>query len=77
MAGASIKNSYSLRFDDDGIGLQKRVDFEAVSTSIALEIAESECNGRWALLICEGTAMCQIGHNAGAWLIVPVPPRPT
>ncbi len=61
--------SYSLQFDDDGIGLPKRVEFEATSAGAALEIAEEQCNGRWAVLLCEGAVLCRVGRSAGAWMI--------
>jgi hypothetical protein len=71
MPGAPIKTSYSLHFDEDGAGLPKRIEFEAASASVALEIAERECDGRWALLICDGRPVCRVGHNAGTWTIAP------
>lgn len=77
MAVPAIRSCYSLRFEEDGIGLPKRVEFEAASASLALEIAEQECHGRSALLVCEGKAICQVSHHAGAWRITPVPPTPT
>ena len=77
MTGPAIRSCYSLRFEEDGIGLPKRVEFEAASASVALEIAEHECNGRSALLVCEGKAVCRIGHHAGAWQITPLPQPPT
>ena len=74
MPAASLRTSYSLLFDDDGVGLAKRIEFEAASASVALEIAERECDGRWALLVCDGKPVCRVGHNAGTWTIAPCPP---
>ena len=65
--------SYSLQFDDDGIGLPRRVEFEASSAGAALEIAEEQCDGRWAVLLCDGTALCRVGRSAGAWMIAAYP----
>ncbi len=63
------KLSYSLQFEDDGVGLARRVEFEAASAGAALEIAEEQCNGRWAVLLCDGAALCRVGRSAGAWMI--------
>lgn len=65
--------SYSLQFDDDGIGLPRRVEFEASNAGAALEIVEEQCDGRWAVLLCDGTALCRVGHSAGAWMITAYP----
>lgn len=73
---APSKLSYSLQFDDDGIGLPKRVEFEAVSAGAALEIAEEQCDGRWAVLLCDGAALCRVGRSAGAWMISSCPASP-
>lgn len=69
MSDHAIRTSYSLQFDDDGIGLPKRIEFEAATASAALEIAGPECDGRWALLARDGKALCRVGHAAGTWLI--------
>ena len=76
MPAASLRTSYSLQFDDDGVGLPKRIEFEAASAGIALEIEERECDGRWALLVCDGQALCRVGHNGGTWTILACPPLP-
>lgn len=73
MPAVSLRTSYSLQFDDDGVGLPKRIEFEAASAGVALEIAERECNGRWALLVRDGRPVCRVGHNAGTWTIAPCP----
>ncbi len=77
MTGPLLRSCYSLRFEEDGVGLPKRVEFDAASASIALEIAEQECNGRSAILLCEGKVICQIGLHAGAWQSTPAPSVPT
>ncbi|KGB53803.1 hypothetical protein OVY29_03400 [Sphingopyxis sp. SE2] len=74
MPDASPRTSYSLQFEDDGVGLAKRMEFEAASASVALEIAERECDGRWALLACDGQPVCRVGHNGGTWTIAPALP---
>ncbi len=68
--------SYSLQFDDDGIGLPRRVEFEASNAGAALEIAEEQCDGRWAVLLCDGAALCRVGRSAGAWMIAAYYPAP-
>lgn len=70
------KLSYRLQFDDDGVGLPRRVEFEASSAAAALEIAEEQCCGRWALLFCDGAVLCRVGLSAGAWLIAACPASP-
>lgn len=75
MTGRS-KLSYSLQFDDDGIGLPRRVEFEAASAFAALEIAEEQCNGRWALLLCDGAELCRVGRSGGTWMIAARPAVP-
>lgn len=47
MAEPLLRSCYSLRFEEDGVGLPKRVEFDALSARIALEISEQKCNGRW------------------------------
>jgi hypothetical protein len=73
---ALSKLSYSLQFEDDGVGLARRVEFEAASAGVALEIAEEQCNGRWAVLLCDGAALCRVGRSAGAWMISACQPSP-
>jgi hypothetical protein len=67
--------TYALRYEDDGIGIEKRVEFEADTPAQALLIAQSEAEGRWAELSADGRPICLLGReNLGAgnyWVIRP------
>jgi hypothetical protein len=65
--------TYALRYEDDGIGIEKRVEFEADTPAQALLIAQGEAEGRWAELSADGRPICLLGReNLGAgnyWVI--------
>lgn len=65
--------TYMLRYEDDGLGVEKRVEFEADTPARALLIAQSEAEGRWAELSANGRSICRLGReNVGAgnyWVI--------
>ncbi|HJS12320.1 hypothetical protein [Sphingopyxis sp.] len=67
--------TYALRYEDDGIGIEKRVEFEADTPAQALLIAQGEAEGRWAELSADGRPICLLGReNLGAgnyWIIRP------
>lgn len=67
--------TYALRYEDDGIGIEKRVEFEADTPAQALLIAQGEAEGRWAELSADGRPICLLGReNLGAgnyWVIRP------
>lgn len=74
-AAASNRITFSLYYDDDDVGIAKRVEFEAPNAALALEIAEGEAEGRFVIL-CEGARpLCRfIKSAAGAaplWVIFP------
>ncbi|WP_432769978.1 MAG: hypothetical protein HEQ22_04315 [Sphingopyxis sp.] len=52
--------TYTLRYDEDAVGLPKRIEFEADSPAAALEIAMGEAEGRRALLLADGAPLCQL-----------------
>ncbi|MFC0103642.1 hypothetical protein [Sphingopyxis terrae] len=65
--------TFTLRFDDDGLGVAKRIEFDARDCAIALEIAGDELEDRSALLLADGRPLCRLGRSsAGAaalWLV--------
>lgn len=68
-----------LRYEDDGLGVEKRVEFEADSPAQALLIAQGEAEGRWAELSADGQRICQLGREglgaANYWVIRSDAPR--
>lgn len=58
--GRAPRTTYSLHYEDDRLGLAKRVEFEAGSAAYALEIAVAEVEGRHALLLEEGRPVCRL-----------------
>ncbi|HZG32935.1 MAG TPA: hypothetical protein VEZ59_06645 [Sphingopyxis sp.] len=54
------KSTLMLHYDDDDIGLEKRLLFEAASLAAALEIAAGEAAGRHARLFVDGTPLCSL-----------------
>lgn len=67
--------TYALRYEDDGIGIEKRVEFEADTPAQALLIAQGEAEGRWAELSADGRPICLLARETlGAgnyWVIRP------
>lgn len=76
---APHKATYTLCYQEDCRGLEKRVRFEAASAAVALEIAQGEADGRWALLLCDGEILCRLERAAAGpgqyWVIDAVPPN--
>ncbi|WP_192648720.1 hypothetical protein [Sphingopyxis sp. OAS728] len=68
--------TYTLCYEDDCRGLEKRVRFEAENAAVALEIARGEAGGRWAILMCEGEILCRLEREAVGsseyWVVAPV-----
>lgn len=54
------KPTLMLHYDDDHIGLEKRLLFEAATPAAALEIAAGEAAGRYARLFVDGTPLCSL-----------------
>ena len=66
--------TYCLRYREDGVGLPKRVEFEAHDASMALAIAHKEAAGRAAELWVGGRQLCTIrrtGLRGEIWQIGP------
>lgn len=65
--------TFSLHYEDDGLGLEKRVEFEARNAALALSIAHGEAEGRWAELLADGRPVCRLGRSATSagdfWII--------
>jgi hypothetical protein len=59
-AAAVSRRTYTLRYDDDAVGIGKRVEFEAANAAYALEIARGEADGRRALLLENGRPLCRL-----------------
>ncbi|WP_447763923.1 hypothetical protein [Sphingopyxis panaciterrae] len=58
--GQGRRRTYTLRYEEDALGLPKRIEFEAESPAAALEIAMGEAEGRRALLLADGEPLCQL-----------------
>lgn len=58
--GTRRRRTYTLRYEEDALGLPKRIEFEAESPAGALEIAMGEAEGRRALLLADGEPLCQL-----------------
>lgn len=74
------KSALMLHYDDDGIGLEKRLLFEAATPAAALEIAAGEAAGRHARLFVDGTPLCSLvkaGEDNPFWVIAASAGRPT
>ncbi|NYF33648.1 hypothetical protein [Sphingopyxis sp. JAI108] len=56
----SQKSTLMLHYEDDDIGLEKRLLFEAATPAAALEIAAGEAAGRHARLFVDGTPLCSL-----------------
>ena len=56
--------TYTLRYEEDGLGIEKRVEFEAETPAQALLIAQGEVEGRWAELCADGQPVCRLGRQS-------------
>lgn len=72
-SGERRRTTYTLCYDDDALGLPKRIEFEAESPAMALEIAKGEADGRQARLLVDGEPLCQLvkapAADAPYWII--------
>ena len=59
-ASKARRLTYTLHYEEDALGLPKRIEFEADSPATALEIAMGEAAGRRALLLADGEPLCQL-----------------
>ena len=67
-------DTYSLTFIDDGVGLAKRVEFEAYDASRALTLAHKEAAGRAAELWRGDRKLCTLkrtGLRGEIWQVGP------
>ena len=61
-------STYQLVFADDGRGLAKTIEFDAVDAAAALEIAHSEAPRRNAELWQDNALLCRIKRSeTGFW----------
>jgi hypothetical protein len=74
------RRTYTLRYDDDALGIGKRVEFEAANAAYALEIARGEADGRRALLLENGRPLCRLEKaapgDATFWIVAADTPPP-
>lgn len=63
-AEADVPATYTLCYQEDGRGVEKRIRFEARSAAVALDIACGEAEGRWALLLCGEEILCRLEREA-------------
>lgn len=85
-APCAPRATYSLHYEEDALGIAKRVEFEARSAAYALEIAVAEADGRQALLLEDGRPLCRLikalPGEAPYWIVADGPesmaasPRP-
>ena len=65
--------TYTLRYEDDALGLDKRIEFEAANPAYALKIASVEAAGRRALLLENGQPICALVKGASGdapfWIV--------
>ncbi|MBE1526922.1 hypothetical protein GGC65_001378 [Sphingopyxis sp. OAS728] len=62
--------TFTLRYKDDGLGLDKRVEFDATSPAVALGVASAEREGRRAILLADGEPLCELARESeGYWRI--------
>jgi len=70
---AAERATYTLRYEEDALGIDKRIEFEAASPAYALEIAGAEAEGRRALLLENGRPICALvkaaAGDAPLWII--------
>lgn len=68
------KTSYTLCFEEDDRGLAKQLRFEAESPALALDIAQGEAEGRWALLMRGDEMLCGLERESAGggslWVIL-------
>lgn len=64
--------TYRLKFEDDGIGVDKIVEFDSPNQGEALLVMQNHARGRWAELWHEGRLLCGVCRERdGLFLVVP------
>lgn len=62
--------TFTLRYEDDGLGLDKRVEFDGEHPALALSLSAGETPGRRAILLADGKPLCRLGHEEdGFWIV--------
>jgi len=59
-AARARKPTIMLDYEDDAIGIAKRLLFEAETPAVALDIAKGEAAGRQARLFVDGEPLCSL-----------------
>jgi hypothetical protein len=79
-AASASRRTYTLCYEDDAVGIGKRVEFEATNAAVALEIALGEADGRRALLLESGRPLCRLQKaapgDATFWIVAADVPPP-
>lgn len=52
--------TYRLKFTDDGIGVDKIVEFDATNQAEALQVLQRHAKGRWTELWHNGVRLCRL-----------------
>lgn len=64
--------TYRLKFEDDGLGVEKTVEFTAPDASEALIIAGKEASGRNVELWRGDERLCRLAHSEDkVWTLAP------
>lgn len=62
--------TFTLHYQDDGVGLDKRVEFDGSCPGAALGVARNERPGRQATLLVDGAPLCRLGQtDHGLWIV--------
>lgn len=64
---------FTLRYEEDGEGGLKTIEFDAPSTAHALELAKQSAPGRQTELLKDGKTLCtmRLIEKTGVWRIEP------
>ncbi len=61
-----MRNTYRLKYVDDGFGVAKEIEFDAANSAQALYFAQKETRGRSAELWRDGSRLCTLRRSPGA-----------
>lgn len=61
-----MRSTYRLKYADDGFGVAKEIEFDAVDSGQALHLAQQERRGRSAELWHDGLRLCTLRRSQGA-----------
>lgn len=78
-AASRRKPTIMLHYDDDSLGIGKRLLFEADTPATALEIAAGEAAGRHARLFVDGEPLCSLlkaDDENPYWIVAGLPGEP-